>query len=353
MATKRSSVKKKKASATAESSTALTVPGSPWTMKACMAVLGAKGAAAWNVVASLGPRALALWPAASKNLLSHQMGKDAIAGWRNALDRENADYAEVEKVLISKVPTASPEERVEIQQKIEFLRGMRCQGNVVAKALAHLATKPDPTPSLQPPQTDLPGSETQGAVISEHWTDHFNRFARQRNEPWREQLLARALAKESENPGSVSSRLLWILGTLESEKFECLAALFDLATMVNTSPIIPGENVWFDNKPIPGLDLPKMTLGVVMAALSDTGLIQSINIVRNISKDETIKASYDGLIYSITCKDFNDHFSGILFTSLGGSLASLYDQTPNDYGRKLFKDWIENLLPSRYTITKV
>lgn len=351
MATKRSSAKKKHAVKSTSSET-LAVTKTQWTLKSFVNAFGIKGKAAWNIIISLGPRALALWPAGSRNLLNHQTGKEAIAGWKNALDRETANFAEVEKNLIARIPEAKAEELIEIQQKIEFLRGLRCQGNVVSKALTHLATKPDSLPSLPKSEGDSSNNEKQSTEISEHWFDHFNRFARQRNEPWRELLLARALAAESENPGTISSRLLWILGTLEPSKFEVLSTLLDLSATIAGAPIIPGDNIHQNLNPIPGFQNSKRRLTNLATSLSDSGLLHEYDTVHFFEKDETILASYDTESYNISCNDLNGYVAGIIFTDLGSSLAKLYDPSPNDFGRKIFDHWIKDLIPSRYSIKK-
>jgi Protein of unknown function (DUF2806) len=72
--------------------------------------------------------------------------------------------------------------------------------------------------------TDKPQEEFSQPVISDHWIDKFNQLARSKNEEWRQDLLSRALAAEAANPGSISPRALWLIGTLEEDKFQAFSA---------------------------------------------------------------------------------------------------------------------------------
>ena len=96
-----------------------------------------------------------------------------------------------------------------------------------------------------------------------------------------------------------------------------------------------------------------MRFSQIPIALSDVGVLENHDIVVCLNRGERIVASYDGEAYNITCNDLDGRANGILFTSLGRSLAKLYDQTFNDFGRKLFKDWITDLPPSRYSVSKI
>ena len=85
-----------------------------------------------------------------------------------------------------------------------------CEVKIRIKALAFAQD------SKVPPEQN-PSEEALQA--SEHWIDRFRDLSRQYNEPWREDLLARALQRESYSPGSVDasaavaarhSRAIWL-----------------------------------------------------------------------------------------------------------------------------------------------
>lgn len=344
---KSASVKRTK---TRTESSAVAVPAASqqFSFSVLATALGAKGKVIWNVLSSLGPRSIALFRTGSANLLRHRLGENAISGWKDALSREIEDYSRVENEILKQIPDAKPEEFPEIQQKLEFVRALRCHSRTVERAVTILSERPEI--GLSKSSIAKIGDESHsGAAISEHWMDHFNRLARQRNEPWREQLLARALIGEAEIPGSISPRLLWLLGTLEAAKFEHLAALLDLAATIEGIPVVPGDyvrhsKITFDGK--------KRSVGALAIFLSDVGLVEDENVVRVYDQGETFLASYENENIRLICDHPDGKIGGVRFTSLGIALATLYDASPNEDGRSLFKSWRLDLLPSYFKVVR-
>lgn len=64
------------------------------------------------------------------------------------------------------------------------------------------------------------GTKQDKAPLSPHWLDLFQQFARTKNEPWRQMMLARCLAQENANPGVVSIRTVWNIAMLETREFQ-------------------------------------------------------------------------------------------------------------------------------------
>jgi hypothetical protein len=88
----------------------------------------------------------------------------------------------------------------------------------------------------------IDGREDKETSIEAHWIDRFNEQAKIRLEPWRQDLLARALAVESIVPGEVPLRVLWTIGMLDYQKFQALNAFFDLCSVIDGQYVIPSHN---------------------------------------------------------------------------------------------------------------
>ncbi len=185
------------------------------------------GQKTWNTIRAVGPFLLSQSDKASETFQRH-LGRLAEAEALKELLK-----GEVETRTVSPDPAeeryiaAPPEERVRIEQDIEHVDGITRQLNIASKSLSYGTEETVPPP----PPTEKP------KPIEDHWLDRFNELARKRNEEWRNELLARALAKETASPGTVSPRALWLIGNMEHSLFTALSELLDLC--VWTWPKVP------------------------------------------------------------------------------------------------------------------
>src|SRR5690606_9903590 len=109
-------------------------------------------------------------------------------------------------------------------------------------------------------------------VITDHWTDKFNELSRCRNEPWRKELLARALAAESENPGTVPPRVLWVIGTLEEEAFRSFQSILNICSLIGLQLMIPNVTKFIET-PI-DINNQALGLGQRLFQLNDRNIIE-------------------------------------------------------------------------------
>jgi len=128
---------------------------------------------------------------------------------RDLLKSEIETRSAIRRTLLEKFIAAPDEERVRIERDLEYVDGVTRQLNVVAKSLSYGSTGESP-----PEKT-----REKPKQVEDHWIDRFNELARKRNEEWRSELLARALAEEAANPGSVSPRALWLIGSMGAPTF--------------------------------------------------------------------------------------------------------------------------------------
>lgn len=161
------------------------------------------------------------------------------------------------------------------------------------------------------------------------WLDRFDELAKKHNEPWRKDLLSRALAQEAKSPGSVSPRALWIIGTIEKPLFDNFAALLDLSVF----EMIPARNAY-------KIDVGNgRTIGHLTFSLSDVGLIGASDSMRGLPRGSHFRITYGSDTYLLEFhKDYE--IGGIIFTKLGHEIASFYEAKPNDIGRKILADWL-------------
>lgn len=107
------------------------------------------------------------------------------------------------------------------------------------------------------------------------WWSMFEDFAKRPNEPWRIDLLARALAENDREPGSIRLKALWEIGMLEADDFGMLAVFCDSALHIDGKPLVlidPEEQNTF----VLDLDdgLRRGNLAYIVADLVDRGLVQ-------------------------------------------------------------------------------
>jgi len=327
---------------------AVSAPESRWSLKDLAILLGVQGKAALNVMLSLGPLALSLWPTASKNMLKHQLAEEGILGLKRGLELENENYAAVERTILDQIPKASPKELLEVEQKLEFLRSKRCQIDVVGKALVYLnenENKVETRPAIEiqaanppsPPQEEPMGAE----IISDHWVDHFNRLARQRNEPWRAELLARALAAESKKPGSVSPKALFEIGMLDEVSFH------KFILWLNHSVFVEGGRhvvVWFDDYAKMDIAVPttggSTNLRYLRTDLEEAGLTGGHG---NLVCPGITQVSYGKRHVSISSESHDLTIVGSISTDIGGTLAQFHHQEPTELGYEIFDGWLSSI----------
>jgi hypothetical protein len=157
---------------------------------------------ALKIVKAVGP----LSAEASEAFAQHQLRMAQVEACKELMLGEVRTYTEIRRKLAERLYETPEGDRFRVKRDLEYLNGeILCLG-VYQKALDYL-----PKYSEQPNAPSAPERD-----ISPSWLDRFNELARLHNEPWREDLLSRALAWEAENPGSVSPRALFQIALLET-----------------------------------------------------------------------------------------------------------------------------------------
>lgn len=294
----------------------------------------------WNVVRSIGPLLISQSDAASEAYARHQMRLASVEAGKELLLAEVLVLTDVKKELLQQYVAADSTERLRIKRDMEEVAASLRQLKVGAQALSYIATNDNKTDDPASPV----GDSSAQSDVTQHWIDKFSELARTNNEPWREDLLARALAAESAQPGTVSTKALWLLGTMEEHHFVAFATILDLCSVIGGGLIVPLHNK-FNLRPIPGCQLgPQIGLGHLIYRLQDVDLLaDTLTTSKTIPKGSRLFASYGSNSVLIECTTQDLRIHGIIPTAVGMSVASFCDRKFNPLGKEIFDAWLTSL----------
>lgn len=298
------------------------------------------GRTSWNIVKSVGPVTIAQFDKISKKYAQHEGRLANVEAAKEIIVNEAKSLSEVRADLLKMEVKATGPKRYQIREQLEYVEGCMRQMTIAGKTMTYL-------PASEEGKINEPEKE-----ISEHWIDKFNELARARNEDWRAELLAKALAKEAAEPGTVSSRVLWILGTLEETVFKDFAALLELCSEIDGALLIP--RVKRDISPIlvPWCG-ENVKVGNLIAALSDVDFLSPTTTIHRYEKGVGFNAKYFQSEYRIECKEGVIKIGGVILTSLGDSIACFCERNYRSEAEQLFKKWIESLNKEKCEITEI
>jgi hypothetical protein len=286
-----------------------------------------------NVLRSTGPFLIAQSEKASGAYARHEMRLAGVEAAKELLHEEIKTLSGVRREVLERYyRTADPLERIRLKRDLEEITG----------ELRHLNIGQKPLTSAEIDKTTEKSTREATTDVSAHWMDKFNELARSCNEPWREDLLARALAKEATSPGSVVPRALWLLGTLEESVFNRFAKLLDLSSVVRIGLMIPTNSQSFLTKPIPGES--GVAIGNLLYQLEEVGLVaDATSSYRTLHKGGPYLVRYRDLNAYVECPEKEYKVRGIIFTTIGNAIASFYEQKDNPMGREIYEDFLKQL----------
>jgi hypothetical protein len=166
---------------------------------------------------------------ASQAKARDELRRNGVDGLRVVHELKVKAYTDALAASLSKLPSATIEERVRIEQDIENIEGRIRQVEIEYKAMIRLDA---------PDHPDVPTGEP---ASSNAWYDQFSQYARARNESWRSELLARAFAEEILHPGSFGTHGLWVVGTMDRTNFQEFSAYLDIASQMDGAFILPEQ----------------------------------------------------------------------------------------------------------------
>lgn len=303
-----------------------------------------KAKAVWRIVKAAGPLLIAQSAKLSEAYAQHQLRLAEVEAIKELMVAEARTIAEVRKKLIDRYLDAPPEERLRLRQDIEMAEKDLRQLGVYQKAIEHVPegraadAQTTATENLDPPDE------------FRAWLDSFNEYARKQNEPWRVGLLAKALALESTNPGALGQRALWFIGTIDEKSFHAFASILDIAINMSGGYIIPNHGAYIE-RPIPNCALgSNVQLGHALFLLSDLGLIGDLlTTQKNFPLNSLLIATYGShQLVAVTTQAIK--LGGVILTSLGDTIARLYEPKENDLGSEIYSSWKKSVRESSLTV---
>jgi len=308
-------------------------------MSGAIEIAGKWAGAIGRIGRAVGPYLIAQSKTVSENVAEHQNRLARSEAFREMILSEARSIAAVRAALRKRLYAASEEERVLLRRDIEEVEREGRKLLIYEKALDQ----------LPPPESDQSGDSAAEKEIEPHWIDRFNEYARAVNEPWRADLLAKALAREAEAPGSVGPRGLWFIGTAEERIFHAFAAVLDISTYLVGEWAVPGHQK-FREREVP-TSSGNQSFGSLMYQLGSLGLFGDyLTTQSEISKGSNSLVLYDSTGYAVAPKEpLIVH--GIIPSELGTSLARLYRPKPNSLGQEIFDTWIASLDKAKFPIS--
>lgn len=294
--------------------------------------------ATWGIVKAIGPFALSQSAKASEAYAQHQMRLAQVDACKELMLAEVRTLTDVRRKLIEKYYETSEDERFRVKRDVGDIDKEIRRLGIYQKALEYLPKEPEGQSVETPPE------KPQGE-ISSSWQDRFDELARLQNEAWRQELLARAMAREAQNPGSMSPRALWFIGTVDDHIFHAFASLIDVCSVVLGRYMIPNHQGYYE-RVIPNCALGDgHMLGNVTFLLNDLGLMGDLlTSQRQISENGMFQVGY-GSKYCFLKTKQKFSVNGIILTPLGDSIASLYEPKQNALGMEIFDAWVKSIGP--------
>ena len=301
--------------------------------------------AAKSIVVSVGPYLLAQSEKTSDAYARHKIKMANVDATKLLMIEEAKSIAKARDTLREKYIEATPEERIRIRRDLHDIECDIRQMQIATTAIEYL---PEFSPHTNEPTNDSASAEDpEIEPVPDHWMDRFNSYARKSNEPWRSELLSRALALQATNPDAVTLRALWTIGTLEKSKFDAFSAILDISSSIHDSIFIPGTRVF--SLKIPKCDLGvNVSLGSIAFELGDTGLLADTDSQLTIPKDGLASIRYRNTGYHIKNKTGPIKITGMMPSETGASIARFYQTRDNPFGLELLNKWIGTLKGENY-----
>jgi len=251
--------------------------------------------------------------------------------------QEARTIAEIRKKLIDKYVDAAPEDRLHIRRDIDETGKELRRLGIYQKAVNHLSQSKEK--AAQPEDSTNVGD----ADIALPWMDRFNEFARTHNEPWRQELLSRALAMEASQAGAIGPRALWLIGTLDEPLFHAFAAILDVSSNIGGNYLVPSF-ASFAERPIPTCALgTHLHLGNLLFMVSELSLVgDTLTSQTVVPANSVFLAIYDHRRVQAKTKS-EMRISGVILTPLGLTISRLYEPKANPLGQEIFDTWLNSV----------
>lgn len=279
-----------------------------------------------KLLKSLGPRFISMSAHGSQALINHKIKEGTAEVFIDQLKDESKCLVNVMEKLRAKWIDANDLERIRINQDIDYISKKQKLILVTDLAVQEINRLDKIEEPASGKLLSITKDSESNQCISESWMDRFEEIASKNNEPWRQQLLAAAISRESKNSGTISPRVLWLIGTLEERAFRLFSTLLELTSSFDGVLIIPSDGEYNDYNSIPtnvvGIDSVPLTVGHIQYELGDIGLLASSETTLSFLPNSRVFLSAKNAKFLLHCvQELNVH--AVHFSRLGNVLASL------------------------------
>lgn len=296
-----------------------------------------------NVIRSTGSFLISQSEKASDAYLKYQAKLGAVQAGNEMLRHEAKILSDTREKLVKKFAEAKPEARISIRRDLDELTQAMRRLNIGGMAMMFLSEGEANNPSTEEPSAK---------EISQHWFDKFTELTRVHNEQWRENLLARALAAEASRPGTVSPRVLWLLGTMEEEVFNTFSVFLDICCLVDNQFRMTTLTS-LTQRVVKGTILDKnLAVSQITYRLSNTGLIGDRHSYLRLPKGRSMIFSHGKYAFRVSAKT-TLRINSTSLTSLGKCIASFYQRKPSSFGEEMLLAWIQRMKPESADIKEI
>lgn len=200
------------------------------------------------------------------------------------------------------------------------------------------------------------GEINSTSEISDGWATKFNEVASTLNEEWRKQLLAKAFARELEEPGSVSILLLNAIASFDEKTFRQFGILINICFRLYEINFIYQKALI----EIINIDGEQYKLSTIIYNLSHLNLIKYdsedfIDIRSDAEKDTLIR--YGKRVMRVRSNfghaTIQNRVYTTFFSQLGNEVAKLYDRKITENGNLFFDSYKQELVNRGYSCSEV
>lgn len=289
---------------------------------------------AWRIASSVGPALV------SDKIVSHSARMAEVGFISSLLQKEAESLGAVRAKLWSRYSKCTGEKRWRILNELRQLDADMRRVGIINKSLLYL------------PETSAGDSSAANDTnINGHWLSVFQQLSAAENEPWRQDLLARALALEATKPGSISARALWNIGTFTEMTFHSLAYILDCCTWIKSSdgfqtPIIPCSVSWLSGQLTKGFNATReYKIGSLIFYLQECSLLGDVFNSYNDLLGDTYYFIYADKSFRFIWPEQKGRYSipGLMPSELGREIALLYTPQRRDIGQDCYNNLVTSL----------
>ena len=267
---------------------------------------------------------------ASENYAEHKARIASVDAYKELLVAEGKAAINLKEKFSEKALLATPEEALEILTRMRQIDEQIRTVRTISKAADHLVALPAPAETTSSEPTDAIHDE------GSHWLDQFFSYARQVNEPWREDLLARAIALETTRAGSISLQTLYKISCLPVNAFHGLSHLLDITPYIEGRYALPAYPNDFAMRPISDSSVENGAIyGSILVPLIENQLVRQPDTVELQFDEATFLVTYGIKAVNVTPPK-KISLRGIQLTAMGLDIAKLYSPKPITLGYKCF-----------------